>query len=216
MYVHKIDGFYKLFNSPPQQHQWGSSCPFPTLCSLLPHRLICSCSSRSSRTTSSNRCFSASRTWFRRSSSWTKREDGTVLCWHAVRKGFSGKGERTQSVQFHHTFDQGRLEAEGWLKNSRHPEVQARLPGTWKSQRHAPCTDQLSRTYSEVQSSLAKLHPTYMYHFQAPTCADTESLDRNATYPGRSALLPIPTGTGKHKLHSYSFHCLISLLLSLC
>ena len=67
----------------------------------------------------------------------------------------------------------------------------------------------------KVQRSLGKLDSTCMYHFQAPTCAGTESLDRNVTAPAllclkcdistSSALLPIPTGTGKHELHSYSF-----------
>lgn len=46
-------------------------------------------------------------------------------------------------------------------------------------------------------------------------CADTESLDRNVTASAllhlkcdistSLALLPIPTGTGKDKLHNYSF-----------
>lgn len=54
-----------------------------------------------------------------------------------------------------------------------------------------------------------------MYHFQALTCAGTESPDMNMTAPVLlhlrcdistiSALLPIPAGTGTHELHSYSF-----------
>lgn len=67
----------------PQPHQRSqqvrSWCPSPALPGSCPHRLICSCSSRSSRTTSSNRCFSASSTWFRRSSSCTRRGDRSVL-----------------------------------------------------------------------------------------------------------------------------------------
>lgn len=38
-------------------------------------------------------------------------------------------------VRFHLTFVQEQLEEiKGWLRISRHPEVPARLPGTWKSQ----------------------------------------------------------------------------------
>lgn len=51
-----------------------------------PYRRISSCSSRSSRTTSSKRCFSASSIWFRRSSSCSKREDRDVLCQHSQER----------------------------------------------------------------------------------------------------------------------------------
>ena len=82
--------------------------------------------------------------------------------------------------------------------------------------RHLEISAQISSAAhtQKVQSSLGKPDSTCTYHFQAPTCADTESPGRNATAPAllllkcdistASALLPVPVGTGKHELHSYS------------
>lgn len=80
-YIGKTNEFYPLLWSPTSPALPASEelVSFSCVPSSSPHRLICSCSSRSSRTTSSNRCFSASSTWFRRSNSCTKRRGRRAL-----------------------------------------------------------------------------------------------------------------------------------------
>lgn len=130
-------------------------------------------------------------------------------------------------VQFHHTFVQRQLEGiEGWLRISRHPEVPVRLPGTWKSQTCSLHRSALLHIYGRSKAPWESWTQHACTISRHPHVAGAESLDRNVTAPAllhlkrdistSSALLPIPTGTGKHDCTVTALHSLISLPLSLC